>query len=244
LIVAQSDLFRSLSIYSQYAVFKKAKGQVKVMLSGQGADELFGGYYHHAARLMARTPQGILQRFQTQGARALSRELGLAFKYKMPQVLKKALLIKNNFTHWTELTRILKDYRPTWDLLLKKFDGDIRAALTQDTTALSLPQLLRYEDRNAMAFGIENRTPFTDYRVIEFAHKLPLSYLYRDGYNKYFLRALAKRRLPAEIANRRDKKGFEAPENFLMTQLGLSERADLFAFRLFLYEALRDNYAA
>lgn len=241
LLWAQSDIFRSLSLYSQFATLKKARESVKVMIGGQGADELFGGYAHHLARFVPLDTSGFFYRIRLVGARQAARELWQGLKLRLPSLIKRHLFQKDNTTHLQAVNSVLHDYKPDWDLLLKKFVSDPRLALRQDTLCLSLPQLLRYEDRNAMAFGIENRTPFTDFRVIEFVHALPSDFLYHGGQNKFLLRELAKRLLPGTIACRADKKGFEAPDADWMKALGVQGQG-LFDFRLFVFKELCDRF--
>jgi asparagine synthase (glutamine-hydrolysing) len=81
-------------------------------------------------------------------------------------------------------------------------------------TSTSLPKLLRYEDRNAMRFQIESRTPFADDReMIEEVFAIPSVYKIHDGYSKWLLRESMKPILPEKIYQRQDKIGFATPEN-------------------------------
>ena len=228
LINTQFDIFRSLSIYAQYDLFSKA--DVKVMLSGQGADELFGGYYHHIARFVAKNEKEFIDRVKIYKSKALE-ELKLGKKFLLPKELKLELLKEDNKKNLEELREILNGYLPNYDLLLRKYNPNLKKALKDEVFSLNLPQLLRYEDRNAMAFSIENRTPFTDYRIIEFALNLPIGYKFKNGFSKYFLREFAKKFLPKEIVYRTDKIGFEAPDKKWF--------GNLFDFRIYLYNKLR-----
>lgn len=72
----------------------------------------------------------------------------------------------------------------------------------------SLPHLLHYEDRNSMAFSIESRTPFTDYRLVDYLFSIPACYKYHNGWAKWLLRLAMKDLLPSEILWRKDKIGF------------------------------------
>jgi len=75
-----------------------------------------------------------------------------------------------------------------------------------------MPDLLRFEDRNSMAFSVEARTPFLDVRLVELAFGGAAPYRIRDGWTKWVLRRAAERRLPEEVTWRRGKIGFETPE--------------------------------
>ena len=235
LIYAQDDIFRSLSIYMQYFIFKNAN--VKVMLSGQGADELFGGYYHHIARFIAKSEKEFLNRVKLYKSQALE-EFKIGKKLTLPSKIKEKLLKEDNLKYLEIVKEVLVDYEPNYDLLLKKYTSNLNKALEQDALALNLPMLLRFEDRNAMRFSIENRTPFTDYRIIEFALNLPIEYRFKNGLSKYFLRVFASRFLPKKIVFRLDKKAFEAPDNKWLQKLNLN---NLVEFRLFLFEKLKNS---
>lgn len=235
LIRTQDDIFRSLSIYAQYYLFKMASLDVKVMLSGQGADELFGGYSSHIARFLVKNKEEFLHRVQIYGNQALD-EMKMGIKLNLPEELKYKLLNEDNKTNLVKLQESLRGYKPNYDGLLDKFDSSFSNTLIKDTCKNNIPMLLRFEDRNAMRFSLENRTPFTDFRVIEFAHSLPDSYKLRYGYSKHFLREFASRYIPKEICYRIDKNGFEAPERDWIKRLGLGE--NIFDFRLSLYEEL------
>lgn len=76
----------------------------------------------------------------------------------------------------------------------------------------NLPMLLHYEDRNSMAFSIEARAPFLDYRLVEFIHSLPDETKIHNGETKYILRKSMANILPVKILNRFDKMGFVTPE--------------------------------
>jgi len=76
-----------------------------------------------------------------------------------------------------------------------------------------LPGLLHYEDRNSMAFSLETRLPFLDYRLVEYIFSLPAEQKLKDGVTKVILRDAMKGTLPDEIRNRMDKMGFGTPED-------------------------------
>jgi len=76
-----------------------------------------------------------------------------------------------------------------------------------------LPSLLRFEDRNSMAFSIESRLPFLDYRLVEFCFSLPPEQKIRNGIGKIVLRNALKKILPQAVGERIKKIGFSTPEN-------------------------------
>jgi asparagine synthase (glutamine-hydrolysing) len=91
-------------------------------------------------------------------------------------------------------------------------ERDLADSLRQQTLVHSLPVLLRYEDRNSMAWSIESRVPFLDYRLVEFVAGLPDELRLRHGRSKVVLREALRGVIPAGVAARRDKMGFVTPE--------------------------------
>jgi asparagine synthase (glutamine-hydrolysing) len=80
-------------------------------------------------------------------------------------------------------------------------------------TQFILPLLLRYEDRNAMAWSIESRTPFADdHPLIEYVNGVPAIYKVHDGWSKTLLREAMRTRLPESVYRRTDKIGFATPQ--------------------------------
>ena len=84
--------------------------------------------------------------------------------------------------------------------------------------ALSLPRLLRTEDRQSMRHSIETRLPFLDYRLVEMGISLPLNHKIREGWTKYILREAITDALPKKIAWRKNKMGFEAPTSVWLAE--------------------------
>jgi len=95
---------------------------------------------------------------------------------------------------------------------------DLGAKLYDDVFKFSLPGLLRYADRNSMAFSIESRMPLLDYRLAEHIFSLPLSLLMRDGWTKWVFRKSQQDRLPPSVQWRKDKLGFVTPEGIWLKQ--------------------------
>ena len=91
---------------------------------------------------------------------------------------------------------------------LHDLDSHLARLIVED----SLPTLLRYEDRNSMAFSIEGRVPFLDYRLVEYVFTRAPHLRIRDGWTKWIQRQAVDGTLPSDIVWRRDKVGFETPE--------------------------------
>ena len=86
----------------------------------------------------------------------------------------------------------------------------------QEIQEIQLTHLLKYADRNSMAFSIETRLPFLDYRLVEFALSVPSEYKIRDGWTKNLIREGMKGIIPEDIRKRKNKVGFEVPQAGLM----------------------------
>ena len=93
---------------------------------------------------------------------------------------------------------------------------DLNRALYSDLISYSIPQLLRYEDKNSMRWSIESRVPFLDYRLVELAMSLPSGYKIRKGTTKYILRKAMKGLVSDRILDRKDKIGFATPDESWM----------------------------
>jgi asparagine synthase (glutamine-hydrolysing) len=82
----------------------------------------------------------------------------------------------------------------------------------QDVLQYSTPNLLRYEDKNSMAFSIESRVPFLDHKLVEYIFNLPIDQKIKNGWNRYVYRTALKGHMPDKNRLRRSKIGFTNPE--------------------------------
>jgi asparagine synthase (glutamine-hydrolysing) len=98
--------------------------------------------------------------------------------------------------------------------------------------------LLRYEDKNSMAFSLETRTPFIDYRLVDFVFSLPACYKIHDGWTKYLLRNSTGGLLPEKVRWRKDKMGFPTPEKIWFKE-NRKLIHDIFSYS---HKSLSDNY--
>jgi asparagine synthase (glutamine-hydrolysing) len=223
LVRSQDQPFGSTSIYAQYRVFRLAgEAGMKVMLDGQGSDELFGGYYTAISARMT----SLLAAGRVMGAMHLWRDCDV-WEGSRGRVLLSSLgrLLPAPLASGA-MSLVGESLMPAW--MSGQFfrvrgvepeprpQGRGRNALREElslfTESLSLPQLLRYEDRNSMHFSIESRVPFCTPELAEFAASLPESYLVSDeGDTKAVLRAASNGMVPDEII-KRPKVGFATPE--------------------------------
>jgi asparagine synthase (glutamine-hydrolysing) len=186
----------SFSMFPLFMLARRAAERVKIVMSGEGADELFAGY----ARYL------ILVREQ---------EL-----YEVPELrLYKPLLSGYLGSTLDRFARLLNRGSVPDDAVksviarhFEEFENLIHAMGYTEFKSL-LVSLLQMEDRSAAAFGLENRSPFLDHRLIELAFSIPADMKIRGSTLKWILREVAARYLPKKVLDRRDKMGLVFPAN-------------------------------
>ena len=211
----QEEPFLSASIYLQWCVMRLARDHgTTVLIDGQGADELLAGYQfyfrsHQLDRLDRAEFLGVLRdtRRFTERLRAASRGYVDSRRRFNAEI---ALPIRSLFLHW------LRPQQPgggPYDVGVPPAirGGRLRRQIAEALQYNCLPTLLRYADRNAMAFGRETRFPFLDYPLVDWCVSLPDRAFIHDGWQKIILRTAAEGLLPSTIQWRADKVGYAAP---------------------------------
>lgn len=206
----------STSMFAQYCVMRLARQRgVTVLLDGQGADETLGGYNHALLTYFA----SQLRRFRwiraLNESRRLDRPLSLGawitiFCFALPAGIGNPIyrLARRHLpdplsASFRKKYRHLPPARGTEPDLNQKLMNDMKFILRS---------LLMYEDKNSMAFSIEARVPFLDYRLVEFIFSLPDNMKIRKGLRKAVLRDAMKNIVPDSILERKDKIGFATAE--------------------------------
>jgi asparagine synthase (glutamine-hydrolysing) len=229
LIAVQGEPFGSTSIYAQSRVFQQArKAGIKVMLDGQGADELLAGYPTYRLTRVS----SLLRQGRWSEALQLARS-GLEPTWKL---LPRAMARLAPPGIQALLRRAAgRDVTPPWlnadwcrehdvhDLpsFQTGTDDMLREELYRTFTETSLPQLLHYEDRNSMSYSIESRVPFLTPALVRFLFVLPEDYLLAaDGTTKAVFRKAMRGIVPDIILDRRDKLGFPTPERDWLLSMG------------------------
>jgi asparagine synthase (glutamine-hydrolysing) len=218
---AQDEPFVSTSIVAQYHVMRIAhEAGIKVLLDGQGADELLAGYIKYPAIRLAgalRNPRTALQAAQVivagHGPYGASLKYTLMGAHPIPNRLNRrrmpAQWIGRAATSGGHSIAEPASQRGT--LLATK--------LWYDVAADNLPDLLRYEDRNSMAFSIEARVPFLDHRLAEASLLLPDRLKVAGRHErKIVLREAMRGIVPDQVLGRRDKVAFQPPEKRWLTE--------------------------
>lgn len=213
-------------LYSQWHVMKVAQGRVKVLLDGQGGDELLAGYHGYFAHYLATLLANFLRKGQVSALVRLAQECPAVAELAGWGTLRSALksyapaLARSLYRRWrgTEATtdihpelKALADAHPVRRKPPMRFPEELNNMLYYALTSQSIPALLHYEDRNSMAFSLEARVPFLDYRLAEFCLGLPYDQKIRGATTKYILRRALNGILPPEVRDRRDKKGYPTP---------------------------------
>ncbi len=213
-IYHQDEPVFSLSQYAEFRLMKLARDQgVPVLLNGQGGDEAMCGYRKYAffylrqllsegrhfaaiGHLMSSLLYGDRQLFQFwQAGRYLPRWMRNKYDAVGP-------LLRPS---WQPLRR------SAWRQAMRT-TIDVHEHQWADLTRFSLPVLLRYQDRNSMAHGVEGRVPFVDHEFVEFMLTMPIEHFFRRGRTKRLLVDALAERLPRVVRRRRTKLGFDTPQ--------------------------------
>lgn len=202
----QDEPFISLSPVAHYKLMQIVRPDgIVVLLNGQGADELLAGYEGFVAiRAIDLLSQGRLFEALVLLASPAGRRSLKELKFKLGY--EKALVASQELVTQARLEG--------WVLPRPKIGRDrLHRALYRSLFMYHLPSYLRYEDRNSMAFGIETRQPFLDYRLAEYCWSLSArEKVAPDGTTKSLLRKAMRDLVPGAILERKDKMGFVTPD--------------------------------
>jgi len=191
--------------YAYYCVYRLASEHVKVMVSGNGGDELLAGYIPYFRAYLS---SALAQRHYLAGAREIVKGWDLYRKY-FAEVARGRLpgRAKNPVT-----ARELLRAGPAVAAQHFSAQKNLNERLASDVLQYSTPDLLRYEDKNSMAFSIEARVPFLDHEMVEFIFGLPIDQKIKGGWNRAVYRNAMKGRMPDKNRLRRSKIGFTNPD--------------------------------
>jgi asparagine synthase (glutamine-hydrolysing) len=220
----QEEPFQSSGIFAQYKVFELAKkNDVKVLLDGQGADEILAGYPRYIHWFL----QEVLSRHKlgaTQIERRAFRRNGQLFRWDLKNVMAAFLpshaamqLEKREYRKTISHPDVSEDFltllkHQEWVGIHKPIVTKLNDILHFNITEMGLEELLRFADRNSMAHGCEVRLPFLNHELLEFVFSLPSQLKMHDGWTKFLLRNAMDKKLPDEIVWRKEKIGFETPQ--------------------------------
>ncbi|WP_019143173.1 asparagine synthase (glutamine-hydrolyzing) [Noviherbaspirillum massiliense] len=233
----QEAPFSGLSLLAQNEVYRSARqAGFKVLLGGQGGDELFAGYRKFFVVVL----REALHKHELRNLLSYVCSFGLMMLHEAGQARM----------YWQNLNRYrsnadagfrLLDWQPHAENLWGGRDLTLSARQIDDVRQWSLPSLLRYEDRNSMGYGVESRLPFMDYRLLELALALPARLKISKGYGKWALRKITAGTVPDAIRLNRKKRGFDVTQAWVKDGIGARLRSMIFDHRRVLADHLRQS---
>lgn len=223
-LAAQDAPFPTGSIVAQNVVFQNARTSgFKVLLGGQGGDEVLMGYHkYRLLQLRALLRRRKYQAFLKSGVGLLPALLGLRHSLSSLWWHRTRYTQTGGAKHRLELPvpdRLALGASPGTPLWHRQL---------VDVVKVSLPTLLRYEDRNSMGNSVESRLPFLDFRMVELGLALPEEQKLHPGWGKWILRSTMAGRLPDAIRMNPAKRGFDANQSsWVQAGLGAAIRTRL-----------------
>jgi asparagine synthase (glutamine-hydrolysing) len=242
----------------QFLISQIAAQKVKVVLGGQGGDEIFGGYARYLIGYLEQCLRASIDGTSNNGNFVVTLEsiipnLGLLREYKplLRNFWKEGLfgnlderyfrlIDKSSDTatqiNWDffEKDKIFESYLSIFNSVRNVSKEAYFDSMTHFDFKTLLPALLQVEDRMSMAHGLESRVPFLDHPLVEFVASIPADIKFKNGELKRILKRTFADKLPSKITTRRDKMGFPVP---LMEWMKEPVGHDL----LGLIESLRDR---
>jgi asparagine synthase (glutamine-hydrolysing) len=222
-------------LFPQFVLARCAAQHVKVVLGGQGGDEIFGGYARYLVAYFEQAIKGAIFETNEEAEHIVSLR---SIVPNLPALREYAPMLQ---TFWRDgvfepmdrryfrlvdrsggaVSLYSKDFRATYDreALFERFQQvfnhpDTKSyynKMTHFDLVTGLPALLHVEDRASMAASLESRVPLLDYRLTDLVTSMPPGMKFRGGELKYVLRRAAGQLLPKSVAERQDKMGFPVP---------------------------------
>ncbi|MBK6775665.1 MAG: asparagine synthase (glutamine-hydrolyzing) [Flavobacteriales bacterium] len=229
LLDAIDEPFADSSALPSYILCQRTRQHVTVALSGDGADEVFGGYRKHQAELRMRKP-GVIEKAVSAlaplwGALPRSRNNALSDRIRqlhrfagLTHLAAQARWLALAGFEQTDVVEKLLGGQPPAEVARRELRmveavgklADFNGSLLADVLTVLPNNMLHKVDLTSMAHGLEVRTPFLDKRVVEFAFAMPADAKLRKGQGKFILRDTFGHLLPGSTLARR-KQGFDVP---------------------------------
>ncbi len=208
LVYHQDEPFTGVTVMAQSHIYESVnKAGVKVILGGQGGDEILCGYDkfsigYFKENIKTKPLSAIQELYHFQRLRS----------FGIVDALQSVLFYERNkrkrAIDWYDLTEKQNEKR-----FHRGKEGDIFQMSYKLLFELGISALLRYEDRNSMSYSVESRLPFLDYRLVEYCLNMPSELKLKKGVTKSICRTNMKGIVPTSILNRSDKMGFVTPQN-------------------------------
>jgi asparagine synthase (glutamine-hydrolysing) len=222
-------------VFPQYYVSKLAAEHVKVVLGGQGGDEIFMGYARYLVAYLEQCLKGAISQTANQEKYAVSLEsivpnLPVLQTYQpMLQHFWREGLFENQDQRYFRLIDRSEGMRHLFSpdifsttyasfasfqqLFNREGLHSLINRMSYFDLKASLPALLHVEDRTSMAVSLESRVPLLDYRIVELIARIPPNTKFAGGRLKHLFKEAVRHRVPKEIYTRKDKMGFPVPLN-------------------------------
>ena len=223
------DFANSVQIF---ALSRLSKETVTVVLTGEGSDELFGGYPRYRIPELVKYARLVPAPMRHLGARLLNDHRLAKLNRYAAYGNEDVILFNASYNRPEDVTSLCPGLPPFVSSYRRELleasrlltDSMARVSLFDQETFLV--GILNRQDKMSMAASIESRVPFMDYRIVEFANQLPSSLKLSGGTGKAIVKDFARTLLPAEIVDRR-KSGFGVPlARWFRSSQGLGERLD------------------
>jgi asparagine synthase (glutamine-hydrolysing) len=234
LYLHQEQPFGSASIFAQWKVMQLAKSKkVTVILDGQGADEMLAGYpryFESYFKSLFKSNRKAYHEeriaFETLHQQQWKNGPSFYLQTYFPKLLSAAGSFKRSLGNSSNYQGLHPEFFNCFKRLPSPFvyHNTLQDDLYHSTAVYGLEKLLRFSDRNAMAFSREVRLPFLSHELVEFVFSLPPAYKLHLGWTKHLLRESMKKELPPSIKNRVGKIGFEPPQGDWMKSPKMRER--------------------
>jgi asparagine synthase (glutamine-hydrolysing) len=245
----QDEPFMSYSVFASREVMRKAKQEnVKVLVNGQGSDEVLAGYSkfllaylrdlfrlgHFRALVHAtQNERQFTGRNSLQSLLGIAREESKRWVRRLAGAMgaKERLIRRDRYNDQALVTQDFLLKQPALEFRTNVHEsskaGNLKGWLLRSMFVDNLPLYLRVEDRNSMSFSLESRLPFLDHRIAEFVLGLPTEWLMKDGKNKWLLRQAMSDLVPSSVVQRKNKYGFPIPDAVWLTGYLRSEVEEL-----------------
>lgn len=221
--------------FPQFMVSRLASQHMKVVLGGQGGDEIFGGYARYLVAYFEQCIRAAIEGTMHNGNFVVTYESILPnltalrnYKPMLREFWREGLFEDLDQRYFRLVNRSPSPGREIrWEALdrtyvpFETFQAIFHArnvskesyfdSMTHFDFKTLLPALLHVEDRMSMAHGLESRVPFVDHQIVEFAATMPSNVKFKEGHLKHVLKSALGQVLPPEVANRQDKMGFPVP---------------------------------
>ncbi|MEA5461282.1 asparagine synthase (glutamine-hydrolyzing) [Arcicella sp. LKC2W] len=219
-IYTQEYPFIGPTVFMQYFVMKIAKESgVTVLLDGQAADESLLGYIRYIPTILYQN--GLLNSLK------IIKKIKENYHLSYLEIVKNILYFTNpslrRLKQLNSFNTLKSEYENLVNVNILKEYGKAYKNVTDlqklEITKTQVPSLLRFEDKNSMAFSIETRLPFMDWELVEASLSINSAFKIRDGWSKWILRKSVDKELPESIVWRKNKIGFAAPIDEWMKDL-------------------------